>query len=117
MLRKVPDAHIAALRQWASEDTVVAPPWRLPVCRYTLVEVIAELSRGYPRLQWCVVVFHAQSQLMGLFPKMAQRDSYGTDPDAIVSAMIAPRGKARAVDGGYVLNGLWPFASGCEHSQ
>ena len=31
--------------------------------------------------------------------------------------MIAPRGKATPAEGGYVLNGFWPFASGCQHSQ
>jgi alkylation response protein AidB-like acyl-CoA dehydrogenase len=30
--------------------------------------------------------------------------------------VIAPRGEAKPVDGGYVLNGFWPFASGCQHA-
>jgi hypothetical protein len=33
------------------------------------------------------------------------------------SFVIAPRGKARAVAGGYRLDGFWPFASGSQHAD
>lgn len=117
-LRKVPDANIAALRQ--AGLLKVLQPRRYGGYQMSLrthVDVIAELGRGCTSTAWCAGVIHAHSWLMGLFPEAAQRDSYGANPDAIVSAVIAPRGKARAVEGGYVLNGFWPFASGCEHSQ
>jgi 3-hydroxy-9,10-secoandrosta-1,3,5(10)-triene-9,17-dione monooxygenase len=54
---------------------------------------------------------------MAHFPKAAQDESYGANPDAIISAVIAPRGKAQPADGGFRLNGFWPFGSGSEHSQ
>jgi 3-hydroxy-9,10-secoandrosta-1,3,5(10)-triene-9,17-dione monooxygenase len=54
---------------------------------------------------------------MAHFPQAAQAETYGANPDAIISAVIAARGKARAVEGGYVLNGFWPFASGSEHAN
>jgi 3-hydroxy-9,10-secoandrosta-1,3,5(10)-triene-9,17-dione monooxygenase len=62
-------------------------------------------------------VVHAHSWLIGSFPQLAQEECYGVNPDAFVSAVIAPRGKARQADGGYRLEGFWPFASGCEHAQ
>jgi 3-hydroxy-9,10-secoandrosta-1,3,5(10)-triene-9,17-dione monooxygenase len=31
--------------------------------------------------------------------------------------VLAPRGQARKADGGYVLNGFWPFCSGVHHSD
>ena len=62
-------------------------------------------------------VIHAHSWLMASFPQAAQEETYGADPDTIISAVIAPRGEAKPVEGGYVLNGFWPFASGCQHAQ
>jgi 3-hydroxy-9,10-secoandrosta-1,3,5(10)-triene-9,17-dione monooxygenase len=117
-LRKVPDANIIALPHEGLLKLLQSRRYGgYQMSLHTHIDVVAELGRGCPSTAWCVGVFHAHSWLMGLFPEMAQRDSYGTDPDAIVSAVIAPRGKARAVDGGFVLSGFWPFASGCEHSQ
>src|SRR5690606_28378219 len=60
---------------------------------------------------------HAHSWFMALFPEAAQQETYGANPDAIISAVISPRGKAQIVEGGYILNGFWPFGSGCEHSD
>jgi alkylation response protein AidB-like acyl-CoA dehydrogenase len=37
----------------------------------------------------------------------------GERPDIVFSGAINPLGTACAVDGGYVVNGRWPYASGC----
>ena len=117
-LRKVPDANIIALRQAGLLKVLQSHRYGgYQMSLRTHIDVVAELGRGCTSTAWCAGIFHAHSWLMGLFPEAAQQDSSGTDPDAIVSAVIAPRGKARAVDGGFVLNGFWPFASGCEHSH
>jgi alkylation response protein AidB-like acyl-CoA dehydrogenase len=42
---------------------------------------------------------------------------FGANPDARVGGVFVPRGKARPVDGGYTLNGTWPFCSGCHYSD
>jgi hypothetical protein len=39
-------------------------------------------------------VVHAHSWLVGSFRHEAQAESYGANPDAIVCAVVAPRGKA-----------------------
>jgi 3-hydroxy-9,10-secoandrosta-1,3,5(10)-triene-9,17-dione monooxygenase len=117
-LRKVPDANITALRQAGLLKVLQSRRYGgYQMSLRTHIDVVAELGRGCTSTAWCAGIFQGHSWLMGLFPEAAQQDSFGTDPDAIVSAVIAPRGKARAVDGGFVLNGFWPFASGCEHSQ
>jgi 3-hydroxy-9,10-secoandrosta-1,3,5(10)-triene-9,17-dione monooxygenase len=117
-LRRVPDANIIALRRAGLLKVLQSRRYGgYQMSLRTHIDVVAELSRGCTSTAWCAGVIHAHSWLMGLLPEAAQQDSYGTDPEAIVSAVIAPRGVARAVDGGFVLNGFWPFASGCEHSQ
>jgi 3-hydroxy-9,10-secoandrosta-1,3,5(10)-triene-9,17-dione monooxygenase len=57
-------------------------------------------------------VVGAHHWLIGLFPEAAQDDVFAEDPDAMISAVISSRGKARRTHGGYVLSGFWPFCSG-----
>lgn len=116
--RRVPAENITALRE-AGLLRVLQPR------RYggyeaslrTHLSVVAELARGCASTAWCVGVFHAHSWLMGSFPEQALAESYGADPNAIISAVIAPRGMARVVDGGFMLSGAWPFCSGSQHAQ
>ena len=55
---------------------------------------------------------------MAHFPEQAQDDVYGQDHNTMISAVIGPRGKAiRQADGSYILNGFWPFGSGCQLSK
>jgi 3-hydroxy-9,10-secoandrosta-1,3,5(10)-triene-9,17-dione monooxygenase len=84
---------------------------------HTHIDTVAEIARGCGSTAWCMGVIHAHSWLVSSFPQEAQAESYGANPDAIVCAVIAPRGKARAVAGGYRLDGFWPFASGCQHAD
>src|SRR5437764_465513 len=48
------------------------------------------------------------------FPIEAQRELWERDEDFFTFACFAPTGSAVPVDGGYVLNGRWSFASGCD---
>lgn len=117
-LRRVPDANVAALRQAGLFRVLQARRYggyQMPL--RTHVDVVAEIARGCASTAWCVGVMHAHSWLMGLFPEGAQQDTFGADPDTLISAVIAPRGKARQVEDGYALNGFWPFGSGCEHAD
>jgi 3-hydroxy-9,10-secoandrosta-1,3,5(10)-triene-9,17-dione monooxygenase len=117
-LRRLPDASVAALREAGLFK--VLQPRRFGGYQLSLhahVDTVATIARGCGSTAWCMGVIHAHSWLMGSFPEAAQEETYGAKPDTIISAVIAPRGKATPAEGGYVLNGFWPFASGCQHSQ
>jgi 3-hydroxy-9,10-secoandrosta-1,3,5(10)-triene-9,17-dione monooxygenase len=117
-LRRVPDANVAALREASLFKVLQARRYGgHQASLHTHVDVVAQIARGCVSTAWCLGVIHAHSWLMGLFPEAAQQETFGKNPDALISAVIAPRGKARAVAGGYVLNGFWPFASGSEHAD
>jgi 3-hydroxy-9,10-secoandrosta-1,3,5(10)-triene-9,17-dione monooxygenase len=117
-LRRVPDANVAALREAGLFKVLQARRYGgHQASLRTHIDVVAALARGCTSTAWCVGVVHAHSWLMGLFPEAAQQETYGRNPDALISAVIAPRGKARAVAGGYRLSGFWPFGSGSQHAD
>jgi len=41
----------------------------------------------------------------------------GENPDAIIAGGIHPTGKATVVDGGYLIQGEWAYASGIRHAD
>lgn len=117
-LRKLPPANVEALRKAGLLKVLQARRYGGHQMRLrTHIDVVAAVGRGCASTAWCMGVIHAHSWLMGQFPKAAQEETYGANPDAIISAVIAPRGKARGTEGGYKLSGFWPFGSGSEHSD
>ena len=117
-LRRLPAANVEALRQAGLFNLLQARrSGGQQTSLRTQIDAVAEIARGCASTAWCLAVVHAHSWLMASFPEKAQDDAYGTDPDALVSAVIAARGKASTVRGGYLLSGFWPFCSGCQHSD
>jgi alkylation response protein AidB-like acyl-CoA dehydrogenase len=52
----------------------------------------------------------------GVAPALAEQLLRGK-PNVVFSGAINPLGRATPVEGGYVVSGRWPFASGCEGSD
>jgi 3-hydroxy-9,10-secoandrosta-1,3,5(10)-triene-9,17-dione monooxygenase len=116
--RKLLESNVKLLRQAGLFKTL--QPRRcggLEHSLHTHIDVVEEVARGCGSTGWVLGVYQAHSWLMGLFPQRAQDDVYGPNPDAGLSAVLAPRGQARRTDGGYILNGFWPFCSGVHHSD
>ncbi|CQH06392.1 acyl-CoA dehydrogenase family protein [Yersinia mollaretii] len=81
------------------------------------IEVIAELSRGCISSAWCCSLCSVHQWLVGIFPIQAQQDVWGANPEAIVCGSYAPTMVATSVDGGYVIQGNWKFASNVDNAQ
>ena len=81
------------------------------------LDVVAALGEGCGSTAWVMGVVHAHSWLMSHISTEAQLETYRTDPDTMISAVIGPRGTAHRTADGYVLSGVWPFTSGCENSD
>ncbi len=117
-LRRVPDENVAELRR-AGLFRILQPRrfggHELDI--HTHLDVVSTLARGCASTAWVCGVVHAHTWLSALFPPDAQAELYGANPDAITCAVVAPRGTAIPVEGGYRLSGFWPFGSGCQHSQ
>jgi 3-hydroxy-9,10-secoandrosta-1,3,5(10)-triene-9,17-dione monooxygenase len=56
--------------------------------------------------------------MLAMFDKRAQDLVWNKNADTLIaSSFIFPAGRARKVDGGYVLRGSWPFSSGVDSSE
>jgi len=116
-LRRVADENVAAL--------IDAGVFRMTVARHyggyesdleTQYEVLSAIATACPSTSWVATILTAMLWLAGTFPDEAQ-DEVFADPRVRVASVFSIGGAARAVDGGVVLSGRWPFNTGCHHAQ
>src|SRR3954464_11723633 len=66
---------------------------------------------------WNLANLSSHHLMLGMFDASAQDKVWKQDADALIaSSFVFPAGRARRVDGGYVLSGRWPFSSGVDSS-
>jgi 3-hydroxy-9,10-secoandrosta-1,3,5(10)-triene-9,17-dione monooxygenase len=83
-----------------------------------LVELGAIIAEGCGSTGWVLTNLASHHWMLGMWPKAAQDAVWGDAPDALIgSAFVFPCGRARAVAGGYMLSGRWPFSSGIDFSH
>ncbi|MET8824427.1 acyl-CoA dehydrogenase family protein [Streptomyces sp. NPDC004610] len=82
----------------------------------TQVDVLSEVSAACGSAGFKSIIQSGCSYIAGLFPDEAQ-DEIFTSPDVRVGGTLIPGSKAAAVDGGYVVNGNSPFATGCQDAH
>ncbi|WGS25505.1 acyl-CoA dehydrogenase family protein [Bradyrhizobium sp. ISRA464] len=80
-----------------------------------LVDCSDALAQGDASVSWNFANLASHHWMLGMFTPEAQSTVWGKDPDTLIaSSFIFPAGRARRVDGGYLLDGHWPFSSGVE---
>jgi len=117
-LRRLPDENIADLK--ASGLTRVLQSQRSGGSEsslHTHLDVVSAIAEGCGSTAWCLGVYHAHQWLVGQYDPQAQDDVYKGNPDALIAAMLAPRGTTRSVAGGIELSGTWFFCSGVHHAE
>ena len=77
-----------------------------------IVDVAIELGRASGSMGWVGCFWADHPQWIALYPEQAQVDVWGESPHVRVATSFAPLGRAERVDGGYLLSGDWPWASG-----
>ncbi len=76
------------------------------------IDIPIELARGCASTSWNVVNLMIHNWMLAMYDERAQADVWTKDPAALIAAGIAfPQGRARKVDGGYVISGKWNFSS------
>jgi alkylation response protein AidB-like acyl-CoA dehydrogenase len=82
----------------------------------TMLEVSAAVSEADGGTAWVLTLINVCHWLTGLFPRQAQDDVFGADPDALVSGVLAPTATAVKVAGGWRVTGKWYYNSGSWHA-
>src|SRR6202163_1364870 len=83
-----------------------------------LVDCADALGQADASVAWNFANLASHHWMLGMFDKRAQDLVWNKDPNTLIaSSFIFPAGRARKVDGGYVLRGSWPFSSGVDSSE
>ena len=85
------------------------------VAHYDIPEMLA---RGDISTAWVVVNLAGHHRSMTWWPRKAQEEVWGANPDAGIASGIAyQQGRGVPVEGGLTLSGEWNFSSGTAHSE
>ena len=111
--RRVPQESLDALSA-AGIFTMTAPKayGGVEADFQTQCAVLAEIARGCPSTSWVATIYSAMSWLVGVFPDETQEEVYANG-DPRIAGVFSPTGTAVQKDGGFVVNGRWPFNTGC----
>jgi 3-hydroxy-9,10-secoandrosta-1,3,5(10)-triene-9,17-dione monooxygenase len=83
-----------------------------------LVDCADAIGQADASVAWNFANLSSHHWMLAMFDKRAQDLVWSENPDALIaSSFIFSAGRARKVDGGYVLRGSWPFSSGVDSSE
>jgi 3-hydroxy-9,10-secoandrosta-1,3,5(10)-triene-9,17-dione monooxygenase len=83
-----------------------------------LVDCADAIGEADASVAWNCANLASHHWMLGMFDQRAQDMVWNQDVDALIaSSFIFPAGRARKVDGGYVLRGSWPFSSGVDSCE
>lgn len=116
--RRVPDAHVDALREIGFFKLVQPAAFGGDEHDFVvLADLIMEIAQACTSTAWVCGLLAAHQWMLGLFVSEAQSDVWAQNPDALLCGSYAPACLAKADGGGYRISGRWSFASGCDNSQ
>src|SRR6266446_3743421 len=83
-----------------------------------LVDCADALGQADASVAWNFGNLASHHWMLGMFDRYAQDAVWSKDTDSLIaSSFIFSAGRARKVDGGFVLSGHWPFSSGVESCE
>src|SRR3954464_7512355 len=81
-----------------------------------IVEAIEAISHADASAGWTTLIGNSTAFFAWLEPAAAA-DMLGGNRNVVSTSMFAPMGQARRDGGGLVIEGRWPFNSGCVHAD
>jgi len=67
-----------------------------------------------PSAGWVAGVVGVHPWEISFMDRRLQEEVYGDDPDTLTASPYAPFGRARPVEGGFLLSGEWPYSTGTD---
>ncbi len=116
--RRISDETIADIRD-AGLFRALQPRHHggLEVALDDAARIIMEIAAGCGSTGWVYAVMAMHQWQIGMFPPQCQDDVWGDDRHALTASSFPPVGSAVAADGGWRLDGSWPFTSGCDNAD
>lgn len=111
--RRLPDENMRSLREAGLVAALL--PKRLGgfgISWSGFCRINAEIARVCPSTAWVYAIMGAAAFLSSQAPRRVRAETFAKGPPMMCGA-IAPGGTIEKVDGGYRLNGKWPWATGC----
>jgi 3-hydroxy-9,10-secoandrosta-1,3,5(10)-triene-9,17-dione monooxygenase len=82
-----------------------------------LVDFAETLAQADASVAWNLANLSSHHWMLAMFDPRAQDAVWKQDPNALIaSSFVFPAGRARRIEGGYRLQGRWPFSSGVDSS-
>jgi len=117
-LGRVADASVAAMREVGVFRALTPLQYGgLEMDPAHFFEGIIKIGAADPSAAWIGGQLTVHSFEIALMDVRMQDEFWGGSPDTVTSSSYAPIGKAKAVEGGYILNGTWTFSSGVDHAE
>ena len=86
-----------------------------PITQFEVLEAMAHIDSS---AGWCLMIgVTSIGQPAAFVGDDAAAEIFRGGQVPRGAGVMMPAGKAKRVDGGFILNGRWPFASGVQHSQ
>jgi len=83
----------------------------------THLEVTAALAESCAGTAWVAALTNVCAWFVGLYPRQAQEEVFGANPDARVAGVFTPSNNSQRVDGGLIVSGKWFWSSGSLHAD
>ncbi len=82
------------------------------------LEIVDRISYFDGATGWCAMVGNVVGGVVGAYlSDQGIEETFGKDPDMLMAGQGVPSGRARRVDGGYIINGDWSYGSGIYHAD
>jgi alkylation response protein AidB-like acyl-CoA dehydrogenase len=99
---------MAAPRRWGGTGTSAT----------TMARIGKELAKGCSSTAWVYNILHGTTWVASLGPDALQEAIFGANADTPrICGAVNPPGTAVATEGGYIVNGRWPYSSGSRHAN
>ncbi len=81
------------------------------------IRIIEAFCRIDGSVGWISMLGIGAATFAALASRELYEQIYAKGPDIVFAGSAQPGGTAEAADGGWRVNGRWPFASGCQHAD
>jgi 3-hydroxy-9,10-secoandrosta-1,3,5(10)-triene-9,17-dione monooxygenase len=113
---RIPEETIEELKRINAFNAIVPKAYGGLEVEFPIVpQIFRTLGRGCVSTAWCMGFLIYHNFQFSFYNKKAQDEAFGGRGYTMAAGLIVPAGEAKRVEGGFVLNGRWNYATGILH--